>query len=145
MRVGFRGEFSDFKSARVARDGVNQQVAKEARCFAIVLVLLAAVAWLPHGLAQNIGQSVRVVQGIVQNADALPQANAVVYLQDQKSLEVRTYITEADGHYRFGQLSSEVDYQLWAELKGHKSKSKSISSFDSKKQFNFDLKIEASK
>jgi hypothetical protein len=85
------------------------------------------------------------VQGIVQNADALPQANAVVYLQDQKSLEVRTYITEVDGHYRFGQLSSEVDYQLWAELKGHKSKSKSISSFDSKKQFNFDLKIEASK
>jgi len=129
----------------VARHGVNQQVASEARCFAIVLLLLAAVASLPHSLAQNIGQSVRVVQGIVQNADALPQANAVVYLQDQKSLEVRTYITEADGHYRFGQLSSDVDYQLWAELKGHKSKSKSISSFDSKKQFNFDLKIEAPK
>jgi hypothetical protein len=63
----------------------------------------------------------------------------------RKSLEVRTYITEADGHYRFGQLSSEVDYQLWAEYKGHKSKTKSISSFDSKKQFNFDLKIDTSK
>ena len=84
----------------------------------------------------------RVVQGIVLNSDGQPQANAVVYLQDQKSLEVRTFITEADGHYRFGQLSSDVDYQLWAEYKGHKSKTRAISSFDSKKQFNFDLKIE---
>jgi hypothetical protein len=68
-----------------------------------------------------------------------------VYLQDQKSQEVRTYITEANGHYRFGQLSTEVDYQLWAEYKGHKSKTRSISSFDSKKEFNFDLKIDTAK
>ena len=87
----------------------------------------------------------RVVQGTVQNSRDQPQANAVVYLQDQKTLEVRTFITEADGHYRFGQLNSDVDYQLWAEYKGHKSKTRSISSFDSKKQLNFDLKIDTAK
>ena len=85
----------------------------------------------------------RVVQGLVLNADSQPQQNAVVYLQDQKSLQVRTYITEADGRYRFGQLSSDVDYQLWAEYKGHKSKTRSISSFDSKKELIFDLKIDS--
>jgi hypothetical protein len=84
-----------------------------------------------------------VVQGLVLNADGQPQLNAVVYLQDQKSMQVRTYITEADGRYRFGQLSSDVDYQLWAEYKGHKSKTRSISSFDSKKELNFDLKIDS--
>jgi Carboxypeptidase regulatory-like domain len=108
----------------------------------ILLLLLACAAIQPLSFAQTLAQSVRVVQGMVQNSDGQPQANAVVYLQDQKSLEVRTFITEADGHYRFGQLSSDVDYQLWAEYKGHKSKTKAISSFDSKKQFNFDLKIE---
>jgi hypothetical protein len=108
----------------------------------ILLLLLACAAIQPLGFAQSLAQSVRVVQGMVQNSDGQPQANAVVYLQDQKSQEVRTFITEADGHYRFGQLSSDVDYQLWAEYKGHKSKTKAISSFDSKKQFNFDLKIE---
>ena len=110
-----------------------------------LLLLLAFTGSWPPGFAQNIGQSERVVQGIVRDSSDQPQANAVVYLQDQKSLEVRTYITEADGHYRFGQLSSEVDYQLWAEYKGHKSKTRSISSFDSKKQFNFDLKIDTAK
>ena len=111
----------------------------------LLLLLVACSATLPQSVAQSLGQAARVVQGAVQNENDQPQANAVVYLQDQKSLEVRTYITEANGHYRFGQLSTEVDYQLWAEYKGHKSKTRSISSFDSKKQFNFDLKIEMAK
>jgi Carboxypeptidase regulatory-like domain len=108
-------------------------------CFFLLLLTGAA------SQAQNIGQSVRVVQGVVRNEGDQPFANAVVYLQNQKSLEVRTYITEADGRYRFGQLGSDVDYQLWAEFKGKKSKTRSISSFDSKKQFLFDLKIDTSK
>jgi hypothetical protein len=107
-----------------------------------ILLLLACAATQPLAFAQSLAQSVRIVQGTVVNPDGQPIANSVVYLQDQKTLEVRTFITEADGHYRFGQLASDVDYQLWAEYKGHKSKTRAISSFDSKKQFNFDLKID---
>ena len=105
----------------------------------LLMVLLAA------STAHTQARALRLVQGIVHNADDTALANAVVYLQDQKSLEVRTYITEADGRYRFGQMSADVDYQLWAEFKGHKSKTKSISSFDSKKEFTFDLKVDAAK
>jgi hypothetical protein len=108
-----------------------------------LLLLLTCAAAGPLSFSQSLAQSMRVVQGLVLNADSQPQQNAVVYLQDQKSLQVRTYITEADGRYRFGQLSSDVDYQLWAEYKGHKSKTRSISSFDSKKELNFDLKIDS--
>ena len=115
------------------------------RLLLCMFLLLAGVASQQQAIAQGIAQSVRVVQGVTQNAEGQPQQNAVVYLQDQKTLEVRTYITQEDGHYRFGQLSSDVDYQLWAEYKGHKSKTRSISSFDSKKQFNFDLKIDTAK
>jgi Carboxypeptidase regulatory-like domain len=116
----------------------------KARCVPwLLLLLVACSASLPAARAQL--QAVRLVQGVVRGSNDQPQANAVVYLQDQKSLEVRTYITEADGHYRFGQMSSEVDYQLWAEFKGHKSKTRSISSFDSKKELTFDLKIDTSK
>src|SRR5271155_3787992 len=103
MRVGLRAKCFDYGSPGNARHGGQPHFVKQARCAAMLLLLAAAVS-LPHSMAQKIGQSVRVVQGIAQNADSLPQANAVVYLQDQKSLEVRTYITEADGRYRFGLL-----------------------------------------
>jgi len=110
-----------------------------------IMLLLVCAATQPLTFAQSLAQSVRVVQGNVLNSDSQPLANAVAYLQDQKTLEVRTFITEADGHYRFGQLASDVDYQLWAEFKGRKSKTRAISSFDSKKQFNFDLKVDTPK
>jgi len=110
-----------------------------------IMLLLVCSATQPLTFAQSLAQSVRVVQGNVLNSDSQPLANAVAYLQDQKTLEVRTFITEADGHYRFGQLASDVDYQLWAEFKGRKSKTRAISSFDSKKQFNFDLKVDTPK
>ena len=115
------------------------------RLWWILLLLVACMAHQPQSLAQSLAQSVRVAQGIVLASDDQPQANAVVYLQNQKTQEVRTYITEADGHYRFGQLSSDADYQLWAEYKGRKSKTRTISSFDSKKEFNFNLKIDTQK
>jgi hypothetical protein len=111
----------------------------------ILLLLVVCVAPRQQSLAQSLAQSVRIAQGIVLSSDDQPQANAVVYLQNQKTQEVRTYITEADGHYRFGQLSSDADYQLWAEYKGRKSKTRTISSFDSKKEFNFNLKIDTQK
>jgi hypothetical protein len=108
-----------------------------------LLLLLAFATAGPLSITQSLAQSLRTVQGLVLNGDNQPQQNAVVYLQDQKNLQVRTYITEADGKYRFGQMSPEVDYQLWAEYKGHKSKTRTISSFDSKKDLNFDLKIDS--
>jgi D-serine deaminase-like pyridoxal phosphate-dependent protein len=111
----------------------------------ILLMLTVCLAPTSPVLAQSLAQSVRVVQGNVVNADSQAQANAVVYLQDQKTLEVRTFITQTDGRYRFGQLSSDVDYQLWAEFQSKKSKNRAISSFDSKKQFIFDLKLDQNK
>jgi hypothetical protein len=117
------------------------------RYFALGILLFVAItpflSSVSHG--QAAGPAQRVVEGRILNQDDQPQANAVVYLQDQKSLQVRTFITQEDSRYRFGQLSSEVDYQLWAEFKGHKSKTRSISSFDNKKQFIFDLKIDLTK
>src|ERR1700756_2326883 len=70
---------------------------------AIAWLLVALAGSCPASRAQGIGQGMRSVQGRVLDSQDKPQPNAVVYLQNEKSLEVKTYITIGDGSYRFGQ------------------------------------------
>ncbi len=110
----------------------------------LMLATLAVPALLmqPASLsAQNVPVAQRVIRGKVYGSGDTPQNGAVVYLKNMKSLEIKTYIAQ-DATYRFGQLGTSEDYQLWAEFGGHKSKVKNISGFDSNKQFDVSLHIE---
>lgn len=98
----------------------------------------------PSILAQR-GPAQRVVQGKVTDKGEAGIGGAVVYLKDDRSLAVKSFISETDGGYRFGQLSDGTDYELWAESNGKKSPVKTISSFDTKKSFQINLKIDTSK
>lgn len=91
--------------------------------------------------AQSRGPVQRVVQGKVLNPSDAPVPNAVVYLKDMKSLAVKSFITAADGAYRFGQLTPGVDYAVYAELNGKKSAVKTVSAFDSKNEFIINLHL----
>jgi hypothetical protein len=70
-----------------------------------------------------------------------PVQKAIVYLKNTKSLVIKTYITDADGSYRFSGLASNVDYEVYAEQQGARSDTKTLSSFDSRKQVNITLKL----
>jgi hypothetical protein len=108
---------------------------------AISAIAVQSICTQP-GFAQNATANQRVIQGKVFAANGNTQTGAVVYLKDMKSLEIKTYISAQDGVYRFGQLGTQDDYELWAEFGGHKSKVKNISSFDSRKLFLVSLHIE---
>ena len=66
------------------------------------------------------------------------------WLQDNKnSLADRDfYIVGPDGTYRFPALSTAVDYEIYAQYKGHKSETKSVSQFDDRSQVYVDLKVD---
>jgi hypothetical protein len=58
---------------------------------------------------------------------------------------VRSYIADDEGNYRFSGLDPNVDYEIHAEKDGAKSTTRTISSFDNKKEIVIPLKIEKKK
>ena len=93
-------------------------------------------------MAQARGPVQRVVTGKVQDKDGVGVKGAVVYLKDTRTSSVKSAIADDDGSYRFVQLSQNTDYELYAKSGDKTSKSRAISSFDSKNEFNINLKIE---
>ncbi|MCX6596844.1 MAG: carboxypeptidase-like regulatory domain-containing protein [Acidobacteria bacterium] len=84
----------------------------------------------------------RTVEGTVKNDDDEPIEGAIVKLKDMKSLNVRSFITKADGKYKFSSLRKDVDYELKADLRGSIGAPKMLSIFDSRKQAIINLKLE---
>ena len=87
----------------------------------------------------------RMVQGVVMDAQENLLVGAVVQLKNSKTLQVRSFITQEKGVYQFHGLDPNVDYMLKADYQGASSPWKTLSSFDSRKQPNINLKVEGKK
>jgi hypothetical protein len=89
--------------------------------------------------AQNLGQ--RVVSGAVVDANSAPVASATVFLKDLKSKTIRSYSTDEKGRFRFAQVNMVQEHELWAEKDGKKSPVKTVSSWDTRKEFETELRL----
>ena len=112
---------------------------------ACLSVGIATSATSPKAYAQQRGPVARTVLGKVVSKNDVPLKGSVVYLKDDHSLSVKSFIADDKGGFRFGQLSQNTDYEVWAELDGRKSNTRTISSFDNKNEFVINLKIDTGK
>lgn len=87
----------------------------------------------------------RVLTGVVMDKSDQPIPNAVVYLKNEKTLSVRTFFAQKDGTYRFPQLERNVDYEVYAELDGKRSDTKTVSQFDDRNAPHINLRINLNK
>jgi hypothetical protein len=109
--------------------------------FVAALVVVVTAGFTPIARAQDQGFGVKQLQGKVFGASDAPLNGAIVYLENSRNNDIKSYITETDGGYHFANLSADTDYTVWAVFKGKKSPVKTISSFDSRKNVFIDLHI----
>jgi hypothetical protein len=106
---------------------------------ALVLLLASVAAATPDKKDKGTG---RLVLGKVLDRQDNPLPDAIVYLTNSRTRSVKTYIVGQDGTYRFPALSTAIDYEIYAQYKGHKSETKSVSQFDDRSEVYLDLKID---
>ena len=86
--------------------------------------------------------SVRTLEGIVRDANDNPVEGAVVKLKDTKTLQVRSFITPADGTYRFHGLSRGTNYEVKADHDKAASPTRKLSVFDDRLKPIINLKLQ---
>lgn len=113
---------------------------KRAAQFAAIAMV---AAWLAFGaFAQGKESQLRTVHGQVVDKEENPvRDGAIVYLKNQKTGVVKTFIAEDSGEYRFSGLDPNVDYEVHAEHKELASAKRTVSSFDSRKEIVIHLKL----
>lgn len=84
----------------------------------------------------------RLLTGKVLDKQDNPLTDAVVYLSNSRTQTVKTYIVGPDGQYHFPELAPNIDYEVYAVYKGHKSDTRAVSQFDDRKQVNIILRID---
>lgn len=84
----------------------------------------------------------RTLTGKVLDKDDSTVKDAIVYLKNRKTETIQTLITDADGAFRFPNLSRTEDYEVYAEVKGQKSPTKVLSSFDNRTNARLNLHVE---
>jgi hypothetical protein len=107
--------------------------------FAVGVVPAASLLAPQMAQAQNFTQ--RVILGTVYDDTGTRLAGATVFLKNNKTRNVKSFTSSTDGSFRFAQVGMVDDYEVWAEQGGKKSAVKTVSSFDSRKQVEFELKL----
>jgi hypothetical protein len=105
---------------------------------ALLVVLAAGSSATPDKKDKAAG---RLLYGKVLDPQDNPLSDAIVYLTNTRNRAVKTYIVGPDGTYRFPALSTAIDYEVYAQYKGKKSDTKSVSQFDDRSQVYLDLKV----
>jgi hypothetical protein len=117
----------------------KRSVIKAVTVACALLVALGAVSSAsPDKKDKTVG---RLLFGKVLDPQDNPLPDAIVYLTNTRTRSVKTYIVGPDGTYRFPALSTAIDYEVYAQYKGHKSDTKSVSQFDDRFQVYVDLKV----
>jgi hypothetical protein len=111
-------------------------------CLLIALSLFAVISGAQDKKREA---QLRTVRGVVLDKSENPISGSVVFLKNTRTNSVRSNYTDDTGSYRFSGLDPNTDYEVHAEKEGAKSPTRTISSFDGRKEIDLNLKIDRKK
>jgi hypothetical protein len=111
----------------------------------ISVAALAATVLLAQEKPKGKENELRTVRGTVVDKEEAPVETAVVYLKNLRTQDIITHLSDHDGTFRFSGLDLNVDYEIHAEREGWTSGTRSISNFDTRKEFVLTLKLDHKK
>jgi hypothetical protein len=111
-------------------------------CFVAAMALLATAAAAQDKKHEA---QLRTVRGVVTDKSDNLLNGSVVFLKNMRTNSVRSSYTDDTGSYRFSGLDPNADYELHAERENEKSTTRTVSSFDSRKDIVLNLKIDKKK
>ena len=109
------------------------------------IVLLVAVLFFGVSVVAQDSKKesqLRTVRGVVVDKGENPVEGGVVFLKNLRTNQVKSYIADNEGLFRFSGLDPNADYEIHAEKEGAKSQTRQVSSFDNKKEIVFTLKLD---
>jgi Carboxypeptidase regulatory-like domain len=118
---------------------------KYARHITGLLMALLFLASFARAQEAKHESQLRSVHGIVTDKAESPIPAAVVFLKNTRTNAVRSYIADETGNFRFSGLDPNTDFELHAEKDGGKSPTRTISSYESRKEIVVNLKLEPKK
>jgi hypothetical protein len=119
---------------------------KSRRTFGIAALVILAFASLSVAQEKPKKESeLRTVRGTVVDKDETPVVTAVVYLKNAHTQDIITHLSDTDGTFRFSGLDLNVDYEIHAEKEGMTSATRSVSNFDTRREFVLTLKLDHKK
>lgn len=108
-----------------------------------LLFFFAVASIAPFAAAQDKKREaqLRTVRGLVLDKQDNAIVSGVVYLKNLRTQTVKTYISNEEGRYRFSGLDPNVDYEIHAEHEDASSPTRTVSSFDTRKDMVINLKV----
>ncbi len=111
----------------------------------VAIVAVAATILFAQEKPKGKESELRTVRGTVVDKEETPVETAVVYLKNAHTQDIITHLSDTDGTFRFSGLDLNVDYEIHAEKEGMTSSTRSISNFDTRKEFVLTLRLDHKK
>lgn len=118
----------------------SRYILRKTACWTLArtsVLLALLLCWPVLAKAQR-----REVWGVVTDSAGQPVAGATVKLANKVTLAIRSFVTQANGEYRFIGLHPDIEYTIRAQKGGIFTKPKTLSYFKSSESVRVDIQFE---